>query len=350
MSKEKVFTITKILVAFTLLWELYGPGINHNIVLLLVFPCAFYFAFLSFENKSYLWSSFYFLVSLTYNPLFPVNMSHSTWILINSFVSIFLLINIFSWYFLNYKCASLYNKSQFEKAQIYAFKAFQTAKETFGLNHSCTISSFNDLIDIYKVQGKYMEALAFVEKVIYTWKVNVGSNNQELQIINSKLDEIRNVIGDLFPVKYLESKKHSASTLNGLNESENGQKSLMGIARSLANAAFVSGMKHDFDKAEKLMKYALSICEEADNKSSNIYTHLKVTEDEMDKELDSLMESKLQTKAFVASIVKESPTLESAVDAEFIEKTSKLGIKYHEEEPLQPFYWPPRKLERAIVI
>lgn len=278
MCKEKVVTLLKVLVGIALLWELYGPHINHELLLLFVFPCTVYFTFNSLQCKRHVWAIIFILTSFIYNPIAPVSLNNNVWILTNTSTSIFLFSNIFMWYFLSYKVASLYNKGNFIKAEDIAIKSFYLAKDTFGFNNSITFASLGDLVDVYLIQCKYNNAINLLEYAIGS--LTILGNREYVDKLTSTLNTIReyapteakHLLGNNEKKKQVARQYDSDKELEYLfgrdrNALDFKERNHINRARTLVNTALSYGMQHRYDEAEKLMEYAVSICEETSDET-----------------------------------------------------------------------------------
>jgi len=272
MNKEKLITLTKVMVVVTLLWELYGPSINHHSILYFIFPCILYFAYYAFRNDRNVLGASYMLMALVYNPFYELSFSATNLILANTISAVILLSSILSWHFLSYKFAALYNDSNYEDAEKVAIKAFEFAREIVGMNHSMTFSSLDDLIDTYKANLKYKEAIMLIEYVLSVYSSLKGFNQHKLATLNSDLTELSKFVPSDLNVKLLSctekvSPSPKPTEQEQLPGESKGQSSLIKVARRLVGTAFSYSMQHKFDEAAKLMKYAVSICEEAEGSS-----------------------------------------------------------------------------------
>lgn len=282
MSREKIITLLKASVGITLLWELYGPSLNHIFVLPFVFSCAAYFMYQELQSRKYGRSVIYLFITFVYNPLTPLVLSKNTWIITNTSVAILLFANVFMWYFLTYKVATLYNKGHFFEAETVALKAFTVAKDTFGINNPNTFGSLTDLIDVYLIQSKYASAVNFIEYALAKFAHNKKGNKEQISKLTSILSEISSHMPE--KTKLLPSKVSNIVTspadeeleyLFGKELCETGEeRNLVKRARTLVNSAFSYGLQHKYDEAAKLMEYAVSICEETDSSNTAYQTKL----------------------------------------------------------------------------
>ncbi|MBI3309273.1 MAG: tetratricopeptide repeat protein [Candidatus Melainabacteria bacterium] len=156
-----------------------------------------------------------------------------------------------------------------EEAEKIAIKAFEFAKEIVGMNHSMTFSSLDDLIEAYKANLKYKEAIMLIECVLSVYSSLTGFDKHKLATLNLDLIELRKFIppdsnNKLLPPVEIISSFPKTTQQEQLSNELKGHDSLMKVARTLVGTAFSYSMQHKFDEAEKLMKDVVSICEEAE--------------------------------------------------------------------------------------
>lgn len=90
------------------------------------------------------------------------------------------------WKFLNQKAVDLYHHGKYDEALKWAEKVYEYANQHFGEKHSNTLTSMNNLAELYRFQGRYDEAEPLYEKALQLREDVLGEKHPDT--LNSLLN------------------------------------------------------------------------------------------------------------------------------------------------------------------